>query len=524
MSLLNENILSMPSKLDNMSTKFYPISDESNPKREIAYYHREYENDLPSDKNTFKRIFLTALPLISLYKPFGFAISLGMDSLRTLTNLNELGKNLENKESTKALYSLFSTAISVTSIAATILYTPIGMLLISSHDTIQSSIYLIESIKDKNLEQIIGNTIKVANNALYGVSIFFGFSLELQVASLSLQVIYQIFNSSVDFKNGNYIELIGDISMALIRGNQLYSQSILLKKKWDIEKQIKDIFVGFMHDKWQFPSDHLPVGVEVDGVEIISWNVLNDQYLDWVYNDSQGLNGSMITDLDQPIKDGFTKRDQLVVDMINQMINQNDKRGVVALQECSSTFLEELKQSLPANWSIISDTDREDHNVVLYNTEKLSYNEQKSEISTDGYASELGRSILDLCFDRDGKDPIRIFNSHVPGDPNIPGRYEYAEYIKEHYDPEKEIAVALGDMNFERDEMIDALRKADLFDFQVHSPYQTNVDPYSKKSKCIDHLMVFGEDVNSTQIDRSEIGPDLDSILNQLSEENISNN
>ena len=52
--------------------------------------------------------------------------------------------------------------------------------------------------------------------------------------------------------------------------------------------------MGELHEKWQFPSDHLPVGIEVDGVKIISWNVLNNVYMEWVTTkDSQGLNSGV---------------------------------------------------------------------------------------------------------------------------------------------------------------------------------------------------------------------------------------
>ena len=40
--------------------------------------------------------------------------------------------------------------------------------------------------------------------------------------------------------------------------------------------------MGELQEKWQFPSDHLPVGMNLDGLKIASWNVLNPLYMNWV--------------------------------------------------------------------------------------------------------------------------------------------------------------------------------------------------------------------------------------------------
>jgi endonuclease/exonuclease/phosphatase family metal-dependent hydrolase len=325
-----------------------------------------------------------------------------------------------------------------------------------------------------------------------------------------MQVIYQLFSNVNEFRKRNYIEFLGHLGMFAIRSCQLYSQSMMLKRKWEIEREIKNVFIGDLHERWQFPSDHLPVGVEVDGIEVVSWNVLNNEYIEWVYKDSQGINGSMITDLDVVIKEnGFTKRDDLIVTMIGRMIEKSKRRGVIALQECSNSFLEELENSLPSDWGIVrsGNENQKDQNVILYDREKLFYSEKNSMISLDAYPSQKGKAVMNVSFERKGKRSFRIFNTHIPGDPNLPGRYEFAEYIKRH-NREEEISIALGDMNFERDEMVDALRKKDLFGYLIHSPNHTNIDPYTRESKCIDHMIVFG-DVESTKINSENIGIDL---------------
>ncbi|MFA6119072.1 MAG: hypothetical protein WC688_04060 [Parachlamydiales bacterium] len=133
----------------------------------------------------------------------------------------------------------------------------------------------------------------------------------------------------------------------------------------------------------------------------------------------------------------------------------------------------------------------EDQNVILFNKNNLNYNSSQSTISDDGYPSNPGRTIMNCLFERsDGKN-LRIFNSHLPGDPSLPGRFEFCDYLKKH-SKDDEISVAMGDMNFEKAEIQDACKKQGLNDASVVSPnYGTNVDP-CRESKVIDHMIVSG--------------------------------
>ena len=59
--------------------------------------------------------------------------------------------------------------------------------------------------------------------------------------------------------------------------------------------QAMGTYVGELQEKWQFPSDHLPIGMTFEDLHIASWNVLDAKYMDWVMEkDSQGLKRSMI--------------------------------------------------------------------------------------------------------------------------------------------------------------------------------------------------------------------------------------
>ncbi|MBI2742975.1 MAG: hypothetical protein HYX48_03570 [Chlamydiales bacterium] len=138
-----------------------------------------------------------------------------------------------------------------------------------------------------------------------------------------------------------------------------------------------------------------------------------------------------------------------------------------------------------------------------FNNTALAYSPDRSETATSAYPSVPGRPLQNAFFSRQNAQSLRILNAHIPGDPTKPSREEFARYAYERHQ-ENAITVALGDNNFEREEMIAAYRKAGYTDFSIHSPWQTNIDPYSRMSKGIDHLFVIGVD-NSRDLSAGEV-------------------
>lgn len=473
-----------------------------NPVRPLnpSYYHREYSNDVDSSHqgslSLCKRVTLAALPFLSLYKPLNLPISLAMGATRVVTSVHQLMGAIQSGDGKNISFDLLQTTIAVIALTSTIFAHPVGMIVTTSQDIIFELNDLLHALQNGDLEASITSLTKIINNALYLALICHG-GLELSIVSLAMQSITLVVSARSEFKKGNLLEAFGNLLMAAVRINQGYSQFNLLQRQWEIDEAVKRIVVGELHDKWQFPSDHLPVGIEVDGVKIISWNVLNNAYMEWVTTkDSQGLNGSMISDLDKAVRpDGLTERDLVVANMVGSMM---DSGHVVALQECGAPFLEALQERLPSNWQMVKsfDTPRIDQDVILFDTSRLTYQPSLSEVTQDSYPSAPGRPLQNVLFSRSGEESgrnLRVINAHIPGDPNLPVREEFAKYIRGSH-RENQVTVALGDNNFERDEMILAYESMGFSEFSLHSPWKTNIDPYGKHSKAIDHLFVVGGD------------------------------
>ena len=91
---------------------------------------------------------------------------------------------------------------------------------------------------------------------------------------------------------------------------------------------------------WQFPSDHLPVaGVATlestgENLRVITWNVLNPNYMDMIVNGTQGLQKSEITALED-------RRPRLIAVFNDLMFKV--RPDVVALQEVDAHLLSMLR-------------------------------------------------------------------------------------------------------------------------------------------------------------------------------------
>ncbi len=455
---------------------------------------REFDNDLPNSQDPKIKVLKAALPFISLHRPLGRATAAISSCSRLFFAFKEVELSYDKAG---------NLILSVAAVAGIVFQNKIGMAITTAHDIILNLKVIIGS--DKEREDKLLEGLKLLNNAVYLTLLAYG-SLELQIASLTTQTLLNSSTALADYREGRHFEAGASFLMAIIRLKQLGGYVELLKRKWKIEEAVRNVYVGEMKDKWNFPSDHLPIGVTVDGeFEVVSFNVMNNCYMEWVKDkNSQGLNGSLLTALDVPVNlEGLTKRDLLNIEMIKSMANK-PKGGLIALQECGEPFLKELEKSLPEDWGLVrSFRSRMDQEVVLYNKKFFSFKDQKTPL--DAYPSAPGRQLAEFSFTRnsDGKT-VHMFNAHIPGAFDKPGPDEFAKYVQA-ASSKGEIVIAGGDCNFERLRMIRAFENAKLLDKRyaeqvLHTPYPTNIHPSGVteapgplRSKGIDHLLVLGE-------------------------------
>lgn len=252
----------------------------------------------------------------------------------------------------------------------------------------------------------------------------------------------------------------------------------------------KGIYVGELQEKWKFPSDHLPIGLTIDNLHLVSWNVLNTQHIHWVIEkDSQGLRRSMIGDEHVFIEGSqLTLRDKHITDLILQMIaHPTHPRSILALQECGKPFLEDLRNKLPSYFDILASGE------LAFLVDNRIFEIVSNQETFNLFESEPQLAIQDITLRqfKNGK-LFRLINAHLPGDPAKPAPSEFAHYLANSFDPSL-TTIAMGDMNFNEVEIGAALDNA--FDnsppYSLLSPYCTNISPRVFISKAIDHFLFY---------------------------------
>lgn len=439
-------------------------------------FNRDYSHDFESkdinQDSLIKRVAIAAIPFFSYHKHLKLPVALLSSGYRAW-------RAFEKKE-------MIGTVISIVAIAGAFFNNKIFLGITTSHD-----IYLnaIEFLDKKEQRTLIA--IKILKDICYLSLLAFGCG-ELMILSNLLQTIAQGYESSKEFKKGRWIEGVSLAARALIDGKKTVDKIKVYQRELQIKQKLKSKPIPKLGQKWQFPSDHLPIGVKVNGVRIFSWNVLNQNLLKWVtHNDSQGLNGSMITELNQLSTNDptITQREELIAQMI---LHASSEAEIIALQECRPEFLTHLKTQLPPSFVILDAYSEKVKNLeaLVYNNSKLQQNVDHDKV--EKYPCRQDKNLVGHEFTSKNQDRLRVVNLHIPGDPKLSGKEEAARFVASYASGFNGAVVAIGDHNFERDQMVRAYVSEGLEDFSLHSLHNTNIDPYSKSSKCIDHALVLG--------------------------------
>ncbi len=202
--------------------------------KEPLYFHRDYENYFPKQevKGDFSsqaiRVAKVALPFLALYQPFGKVLAGGLGITRTVSGIGEC---LSSQDYAQLSWAIFNTCLAVVSVAGTIFLHPIGMV-ISTLNDIGVNLYQVYGAASRGEMNEVGKQVlRIANNSFYLTMIVFG-SVELQLASLALQVLVEGSASYEEFNKGNILEMVGHLGMCMVRANQSYGQLAACKRKW----------------------------------------------------------------------------------------------------------------------------------------------------------------------------------------------------------------------------------------------------------------------------------------------------
>ncbi|MGL5263361.1 MAG: hypothetical protein ACRDAI_02115 [Candidatus Rhabdochlamydia sp.] len=193
--------------------------------------HRRYDLDLQGNENSkIRRIALTAIPFIALYRPAGTAISLGMGSCRIVSHLQLIATYQEKQEWKNLSKEVVLTTLAVVSLASNILHIRIGQLLTSSVDTAQSACYTTYYALTGNYHKAAEEALQAIISTFYLTFILTG-SLEVILLSVIFQAALQLYQIKDDLFKERYIEATAKLAMTAIRLNQANNYRCLIQKR-----------------------------------------------------------------------------------------------------------------------------------------------------------------------------------------------------------------------------------------------------------------------------------------------------
>lgn len=181
-----------------------------------ATVHRQYERDLPSGEapwwKTAKRVGMIAIPFLSLYKPIGQGLSIGMGAIRCYTHLSAAGLAAMQGDVLRCLWEVFQAAISVLAFVGMLFSFHLGLLISNIHDTVLSLIdavqYLLAGEYKKALEQLLQALL----SAVHVVVMLVG-ALEIVIVSFLLKGLLCCYQAFLEGNRGRWPEFIAKLLM-----------------------------------------------------------------------------------------------------------------------------------------------------------------------------------------------------------------------------------------------------------------------------------------------------------------------
>jgi hypothetical protein len=386
---------------------------------EPLYYHREYSNDFPCadqessvDKDQeaplYQRVTFAALPFIGLCKSLSMPLSLGMGSLRVISNLSTLYSLSQQGNTENLPYQLLQTAIAITALAGTILAHPIGMFITTGHDIIIEITNLAGCLQNGEYFKAAESSANILNNVLY-LSMCLTGGLELSIASLAMQILIGLYHSQEEFKKGKWIEGSSHLLMAGIRSKQLHVQlqaldfQIRLKNKLRMlsivnvgsieSNQYQIIDIGINLDYTEKKGEYCLVTSINDAGQIAGYYIKNKgkqvEYIEFIYEPGkedvtlskpQGYSGGVIGPGIPPYinnKGQLSENhhndlgEQVYIDSKNQLIKRDSEKTI--LMDNTKKWVNQKDFTLKINNNgkiagVIEDIDTKKHSIAIFDT------------------------------------------------------------------------------------------------------------------------------------------------------------
>ena len=215
-----------------------------------SFYYRENYHPAPTISPLNEtllsyalRITKTALPVICLYNPAGFVVSIAIDTTRVVTCLGVSYSAFQKKGYTEATRSLLFASASIMSLAATVFCHPLGLILTTGFEIGKDIYDIVYYLQKKNYRKALEKSCHLLNNSIYLATLCTNTYYELLILSLVLQLTLHAYSCYKKYRKGNKnIELTGKLILTFAKG---YKTTWYMKEYYKMHR----VFINMQRDR-----------------------------------------------------------------------------------------------------------------------------------------------------------------------------------------------------------------------------------------------------------------------------------
>ncbi len=213
-------------------------------------YYRRYDLDLGSAPETVQRIALASLPFVALYRPAGFALSLGMNGARTLTHLQNALLSQDRRDWKGCAAETGQAAIAALSLAAAVSTQAAALFITTGWDTLHGAGASCQSLWKGEYSRALEEVLQAFTSAAY-LSFMATGALEAMVAFALFQGTVSLYQARHEIAQGRYLEGCAKIAMGAIRLRQAgrYVQAIQQRDAYMEMERVRTLFLKILRGR-----------------------------------------------------------------------------------------------------------------------------------------------------------------------------------------------------------------------------------------------------------------------------------
>ena len=208
-------------------------------------FQRRFTEDLPQDEEsgslygTGRRVALIVLPFAALYQPAGHMLSLGMNSVRSVTQFSDMINQAQNGCALPALLAMGKTTLAIMMLSACLFNFKLGLFANAFTDSF-SALAKAASLSAQGEHRQALKELALASTTILHLALLLNGSLEIALALLLCQAMVAFCES---YSEERWPEAIAKAALGLIYLRQSHWQYKLIGYKNGLIKDLKELIL-----------------------------------------------------------------------------------------------------------------------------------------------------------------------------------------------------------------------------------------------------------------------------------------